>query len=133
MESTYAETILAILDKIPETIDIPPYFDVNDPEANSGPCVPNDRRRFLRRKTNAHLICQLTSSLPTFPREARVSRVIALDLSRSGMRYLIDHQQYPEEEVVLWTLGGKIPCKVARCKKHNDRCYEIGVEMMKAL
>ena len=77
------------------------------------------------------ILCQVTGPLPAFPQSSRTHKVITLDISRSGISYLADQQQFPEEEVLLWTLIGRIPCKVARCLKHNDRCYEIGAEICK--
>ena len=127
MESTYTETLRELFARLPETVQVPPHLAVDDGESS----VPQNLRRFARKKVRGEMLCQITGVLPSVPRSSEVKKVVSLDLSRSGFCYLTDQQLYPGEEVLLWTLIGRIPCEVARCLKHNDRCYEIGVEVRK--
>ena len=121
----------ALLARVSDTVEVPLHLQSEEGAVPGAPCVPNDRRRFARRRMGGSILCQITGPLPAFPQSGRTHKVITLDISRSGISYLADQQQFPEEEVLLWTLIGRIPCKVARCLKHNDRCYEIGVEICK--
>jgi hypothetical protein len=118
-----------ILAKIPDTIEIPAHLECTG--AQGSLCMPHDRRRFARRRMGGTILCQITSPLPAVTRSAAPSKVLTVDISRSGISFLADKQFYPEEEVLLWTLIGRIPCRVARCLKHNDRCYEVGAEICK--
>jgi hypothetical protein len=131
VESTYTETVRTILQKLPDTVEVPSHLAPGDLIAHAEACAPHNRRRFARRKMGHQILCQVASVLPAFPRKFSTCKAIALDLSRCGIRFLLDQQLFPEEEVLLWTLIGQIPCKVARCLKHNDRCYEIGAEIRK--
>ncbi len=131
MESTYTETVRTILEKLPDTVQVPAHLKPEEFIAKGEACVPHNRRRFARRKMGQPVLYQIGSTLPAFPRNISTSKAIALDLSRCGIRFLSDKQLFPEEEVLLWTLIGQIPCKVARCLKHNDHCYEIGAEIRK--
>lgn len=121
----------ALLEKVPDSVQVPDYLESSVSGEQGGPCVPHDRRRFARRKMGGDFLYQCISPLPAFPRGNGLSKVLALDVSRSGISFLADMQLYPDEEVLLWTFIGRIPCKVARCLKHNDHCYEIGAEIHK--
>lgn len=131
MESTYAETVSTILEKLPDTVQIPAHLEPDKLADQGEACAPHNRRRFARRKMRQQVLCQVVSILPALPRSFSTSKAIALDLSRCGISFLSDKQLFPEEEVLLWTLVGQIPCKVARCLKHNNHCYEIGAEIRK--
>jgi hypothetical protein len=131
VESTYTETLSGLLDRTPESVQIPPELESLAHSRDGTAITPSDLRRFARRKMLGEMFCQISGALPAFPRTSGDSKVISLDLSRGGIRFLTDKQMYPEEELLLWTLIGRIPCKVARCRKHNDACYEVGVEISK--
>jgi len=127
VENTYKETLTRLFARLPETVQVPPHLDATDGEAR----VPHDLRRFARKRVRGEMLCQVIGGMPSVPRSSEISKVVSLDVSRSGFSLLMDQQLYPGEEVLLWTLIGRIPCEVARCLKHNDRCFEIGVEVRK--
>lgn len=129
MENTYAKTLSRLLAKVPNRVQIPPHLDAEQFLSDAQVCAPNEQRRYARRKMLGEMLCQIACPLPTIPRSKVPCKVVSLDISRSGFRFLIDKQLYPEEELTLWTLIGQIPCKVARCVKHNDSCYEVGADV----
>ncbi len=65
-------------------------------------------------------------TLPAIERPHGFTKVYTKDVSRSGISFLTTHQLYPSERVILWTQKGKLTCEVARCLKHNDKCFEVG-------
>ena len=115
--------------RVLDTVQVPAYLESS--ESQGAPIMPNDRRRFARRRMGGTILCQITGPLPTLQRSATISKAITLDISRSGISFLADQQLFPDEEILMWTLIGRIPCKVARCRKHNERCSEIGGEICK--
>jgi hypothetical protein len=129
VENSYAETLSELFARLPDRVQIPPQLEPEQFLSDTQVCAPNEQRRYARRKMLGEMLCQVVCPLPTIPRSKGPSKVVSLDISRSGFRFLIDKQLYPEEELVLWTLIGQIPCKVARCLKHNDACYEVGADV----
>ena len=125
MEDSYAETLNGLMARLPETVQVPPQWSA--PEKGSR--VPHDLRRFARKTVRGEMLCQISGTLPSVPRNTEISKVVSLDVSRGGFGFLMDKQLYPGEEILLWTQIGRVPCAVARCLKHGDRCFEIGVEV----
>lgn len=131
VKSTYAQSIEALLKNIPDSVQVPAALErkASQPLPDDG--LVDGRRHFARKPLEGKVVCQIIAPLPEFPRKSLLSKVITLDLSRCGMAYLADTQQFPGEKVVLWTLIGQLPCKVVRCREHNEQCFEIGVEFSK--
>ena len=127
MENSYAETLNGLIARLPQTVQVPPQLATNDHESR----VPCDLRRFARKTIQGEMLCQIGGVLPSVPRKSEISKVVSLDVSRGGFCFFMDKQLYPGEEILLWTEIGRIPCGVARCLKHGDHCYEIGVEVRK--
>lgn len=126
MESSYEETLSGLIARLPETVQLP-----SDWSADDGPRVPHDLRRFARKTVRGEMLCQIGGTLPSVPRSMEISKIVSLDVSRGGFGFLVDKQLYPGEELLLWTQIGRIPCGVARCVKHGERCFEVGVEIRK--
>ena len=128
MENTYEETLTGLLARLPETVQMPPHLAAGDGSSR----VPCDLRRFARKTVHGEMLCQIGGGiLPSVPRRPEISKVVSLDVSRGGLGFLMDKELYPGEEVLLWTQIGRIPCGVARCLKHGEHCFEVGVEVRK--
>ena len=127
MENSYEETLNGLIARLPETVQVPSHLTASDDESR----VSHNLRRFARKTVRGAMLCQVGGVLPSVPRKMEISKVVSLDVSRGGFGFLLDKQLYPGEEVLLWTQIGRIPCGVARCSKHGDYCYEIGVEVRK--
>jgi hypothetical protein len=52
--------------------------------------------------------------------------VLRTDLSAEGIAFLHAAQLFPGDLLAVWFPTGKVECRVARCVKHNARCFEIG-------
>jgi hypothetical protein len=94
------------------------------------PSVSDERRQFPRRYLRETAVCELAQSLPAIERARTFAKVYLKDVSRGGISFLAPQQLYPCEELQLWTNSGKHACRVIRCTKHNDRCYEIGTRIL---
>lgn len=70
------------------------------------------------------------SSLPGLPRDVSTERVCLKDVSRSGVSLLHSRQLYPGERLELVVLDGvRRELQVTRCRKIQDRCYEVGAAL----
>jgi hypothetical protein len=125
VENSYEQTLNGLMARLPETVQVPPQFSATDDR----PRVSHELRRFARKTVRGEMLCQVAGTLPSVPRDTEISRVVSLDVSRGGFGFLMDKQLYPGEEILLWTQIGRVPCSVARCLKHGDHCYEVGVEV----
>lgn len=86
----------------------------------------DDRRRFQRFAFPKKVLLQIESTIPGIERKPEFFAVLTLDLCLSGVAFLNYQELFPGETPVLWFDGGKVHCRVARCLRHNSRCFEIG-------
>jgi hypothetical protein len=91
----------------------------------------DERRRFVRFWFPTQCLLEIEPSLPAIPRQAGVSRVWTRDIARGGMSVLHFEQLYPGEQLRLWLASGRLECIVRRCRRHNPRCYEVGIEIQR--
>ncbi len=82
------------------------------------------------------------------PRESLMNRkpgwikVYIRDLSRGGIGFIHSEQLFPMEKfkllfpmpksVALGTFKQPVQIEIVRCKRHSDKCYEIGAMMLDA-
>ena len=126
LEDDYAEQLSKLLAQLPSEVQAPEALtETRHGERSSRP-VPDDRRRFQRVTLRGEAVCELLSGLPAITRDRKFLKVLINDVSRAGMSFTTAIQLYPGEGIVLWTQGRKLRCQVARCKMHNDRCFEVG-------
>ena len=128
MESSYAETLKGLLANTPDSVQVPPALQALS-RSQATPNAPGNHRRFARRKITGDMFCKVSNPLPKFSRTENFFKVASLDISRCGVSFLANKELYPEEALLLWTLIGRIPCRVVRCVKHNDACFEVGAEV----
>lgn len=94
--------------------------------------VADARRRFVRAAFHRRVVLELQQTFPSVPREERNYVILTRDLSRSGIGFLHAEQLYPGERVRLWLPTGPVATEVTRCRRHDARCYEIGVRFARA-
>ncbi len=93
--------------------------------------VMDDLRRFPRYHYHMRAVLHYRQTLPSMPRGEERYLVLTKDLSRSGLSFLHEQQLFPRERMAVDLAGGRhIDIEVARCIKHNDRCYEIGANFL---
>lgn len=71
----------------------------------------------------------VSSSLPAFPRGDIRGQAIVCDASLRGMRFLFDQQLWPGERVSLYLPEALLKGEVARARRLQAHCYEIGVRL----
>ena len=87
----------------------------------------HDLRHFPRHHYHVRAVLHYRQTLPAVPRGEERYLVLTKDLSRSGLCFLHEQQLFPRERMAVDLAGGKhLNIEVARCTKHNDRCFEIG-------
>jgi hypothetical protein len=94
---------------------------------------PSDaRRRFVRTAFTRRAVLELGQSMPSIERAPGCFVILTRDLSRSGIGFLHAFELYPGERVKLWLPTGPVASEVARCRRHDARCYEVGVRFARA-
>jgi hypothetical protein len=90
------------------------------------PPVNDERRKSVRFSALAKTVIDLKSTIETGKSPTRQFAVLRTDLSGEGVAFLHIAQLYPGDVVTVWFPTGKLDCRVARCVKHNAKCFEIG-------
>ena len=89
--------------------------------------VMNDQRRFPRYHYHVRAVLHCRQTLPAVPRGEERYIVLTKDISRGGLCFLHEKQLFPRERMTVDLSGERhMDIEVARCVKHNDRCFEIG-------
>lgn len=125
LEDDYQEWLKKLLAGMCSGVQLPEGWAEARTGDRSHTLVPDDRRRFQRTVLRGEAICELIPSLPTVDRTRTLLKVHTKDLSRSGVAFFTAMQLYPNETIALWTTGGRLQGKVARCTKRNDSCFEV--------
>jgi len=93
--------------------------------------VADDGRRFPRYEYHMRAVLHYRQTLPAIPREEESYLILTKDLSRSGLCFLHEQQLFPQERMAVDLAGGRhVEIEVARCIKHNERCFEIGANFL---
>lgn len=125
LEGDYSETLTKLLNHLPATVQLPEAYDAK-PNGATSVSLPSDSRRYARIAMRSEAVCEVFPTLPAISRARGFVKVHTKDISRGGIAFLTPVQLYPCEQLVLWTLSGKLRCEVKRCQKLGERCYEIG-------
>ena len=72
---------------------------------------------------------EVPGPLPAFPRGDVRGRAIVCDASLRGMRFLFDQQLWPGERVRLTLPDVQLTGEVARSRRIQSHCYEIGIRL----
>jgi hypothetical protein len=95
------------------------------------PSQTDERRRNPRFYFRHAALLKVQSTLPAFPRKVSLKRILTSDISRQGVRLLLDQQFYPKERCLLilpnvWTRS----IEIASCRKLCARCFEVGARFL---
>ncbi len=80
-----------------------------------------------------HAAAEVAGPLPAFPRTDTRGKAIICDASLRGMRFLFDQQLWPGERVSLFLPEAQLSGEVARARRLQPQCYEIGIRLDAAL
>lgn len=117
-----------VLSSLTCRVEVPDWYQSLQAKNGSvrSPVRPDDRRRFARYHCLTPAVLECRGGLPALPREPVPFVVLCIDISRNGIAFLHESQLFPEEEITLWLPLGKLTYSIRRCRRHNERCYEIG-------
>jgi hypothetical protein len=90
------------------------------------PTTYDERRKFVRFSALAKALIEVKASILHGDAAAGEFAVLRIDLSGEGVAFLHVAQLFPGDLVTVWFPTGKVECRVARCVKHNARCFEVG-------
>lgn len=91
----------------------------------------NDRRRFVRFYCRVRGVLYYRQTLPAVEREERPFLVLVKNISRSGVGLLHEQQLFPHERFTLWMEGAQPrEIEVARCRRLQPRCFEVGARFV---
>jgi hypothetical protein len=128
LDRAYQQNLIELLRQLPCRIVIPSawgdYFSKHGPQQASAEHQRRWGRMFYRKKA----LLELSASLPSVPRNPEQHVVLMRDISRSGAGFLHVEQLFPGEVVRLSLETGMKLAHVSRCVRHNERCFEAGVE-----
>ena len=98
------------------------------------PTCMGDKRRFPRSYFRGAAALHYRQSFPALPRRDLWYRVFTKDVSRGGISFLHGEQLFPGEQMtVVLSDGRSRPVEVVRCRRIEDRCFEIGAKFIAGL
>lgn len=125
-----AHDVHELIMRLPCRVEMPPdYGDFFD---FVGPMPPQfeDNRRVPRFYCRTFAALTTRQTLPALSRDECTDRICLKDVSRSGVSFLHCRQLFPGERLELVVLDGiRRELTVTRCRKIQDRCYEIGASL----
>ena len=87
----------------------------------------SEQRRFVRFRHLARGVIRYEQTYPAIVRDQALHAILITNVSRCGIGLLNEEQLFPNERMTVWMSGrGLLRIHVARCRKINDLCYEIG-------
>src|SRR5687768_13404686 len=88
-----------------------------------------DQRQSPRIPLLLQAAAEVSSTFPAFPRGDIRGRAIICDASLRGMRFLFDQQLWPGERVRLYLPDAQFTGEVARARRLQSHCFEIGARL----
>ena len=119
-----------LLERLRCRIELPDQFANLENRRGVLPTQANDMRRAARVYCPGKLLIESFASLPAIPRNHQYVVGYSVDISSSGIRFLHDTELFPGERVTLWTSAQQLSCTVARCRRLNANCYEVGASFI---
>lgn len=128
--SSVAHDVYDMIMRLPCRVEMPldygAFFEL------TGPLPPHleDGRRVPRFYSRTFAAMTTRQTLPTLPREVATERICLKDVSRSGVSFLHSQQLFPGERLELVVFDGvRREITVTRCRKIQDRCFEVGATL----
>ena len=118
---------LEALESMPTNVELPEGWQADTERPVPLATCLDDMRHYTRYKYRTRALLTLDTSLPAIMREALQAVVFTKDVSREGIAFFAESQLYPRERLHVWLPGQATQTiRVARCRKLNDHCYEVG-------
>ena len=129
-----------LIEGLPCEIELPASLAGHLKEATSHTYVPEDKRRFVRQGFLSLAGLEYRQTAPVLLRRRAWHKVYTINISCSGLAFVHSEQLFPLERMGMWIPSEKLPScfgsrteldvEVARCRRINDRCFEIGAHFV---
>jgi PilZ domain len=131
LDAIRGDDLKALLKVLPCRVVVPPGWKKSFARPGNMPAAyHDDTRRFARVPCSVPAVLEVESTLPAFPRPPELYAILMKDLSRQGVALLHSEQLFPGERFQLLLPNGCLAYTVCRCLRHNERCFEIGAELV---
>jgi hypothetical protein len=129
LDFDYPQHYAAVVQQTPWTITLPETWIDYFHETGVMPNRVGEQRSALRRIVRTVGLLRIDEPLPAIPRTGGFIGVYTRDFSKNAVGLLSPIQLYPGETVRLVLPTFWLKLQVARCLRHNEKCYEVGAEL----
>lgn len=123
-DDTFFEEVIS---KLPFEISVPRAVLEGYHGRRATQTCMSEQRRFVRFLHLTRGILRYRQTYPTIRRASALHSVLITNVSKTGVGLLNFEQLFPGERMTLWMSEKDIAqITIGRCRKINDRCYDIG-------
>ena len=130
LEVDYQTKLEQLLSSLEWKIEIPVEWSDYFTQSGRPSTFVDDQRHNQRLKIRTCGAMWFEKSIPIRPRATMPTGIYTRDFSRYGTGFLSPCEIYPEEQVRIVLPTFWVRLKVARTRRINKRCYEIGSMLM---
>ena len=118
---------------LPCDVQLPDTWVKGKDDGDAFVAVHRESRRFRRRQFCSSAALEYRQSFPSMRRPSTWHRVYTVSLARNGLSFLHSEQLFPRERAGIILLdGGDRDIEIVRCRRIQDRCFEIGARFVAA-
>ncbi len=132
LEQVNLASLVEVIDRLPCAVELPPDLNGEMLSQPTAARVGRDQRRYPRfacRGVHGRAALELFQSLPAVPRKQLACRIVTLDLSRGGLRFLHSEPLFAGERMrVTFPNGKRRYLQVKWCRRLGERCFAIGTD-----
>ena len=121
------DTILSL----PCDVQLPNAWVEGADDGDTFVAVHREFRLFRRRQFCSSAALEYRPSFPSMSRPLTWHRVYTVNMARSGISFLHSEQLFPRERAGIVLLDGSdYDIEIVRCRRIQDRCFEIGARFI---
>lgn len=119
---------------LPCDVQLPNTWLKGEGDRKAFVAVHEEPRRFRRCKFCASAALEYRQSFQSMRRPSTWHRIYTVNLARGGLSFLHSEQLFPQERAGIILLdGGDHDIEIVRCRRIQDRCFEIGARFVKVV
>ena len=126
----YQAKLEQLLHSLNWNIEIPDEWSDYFEDTGRPAVFADDQRHNQRLKIRTCGVMWFEKSLPIRPRSKEPFGIYTRDFSRQGTGFLSPCEIYPEEQVRIVLPTFWVQVKVARTRRINSHCYEVGAVLL---
>jgi hypothetical protein len=122
-----------LITQLPCAIELPDEWDDFFQLRGQMPTSWNDKRRFPRQYMRVAAALEVLNTFAPLKRSSTPTRIYLKDASRTSVGFLHSEQLFPLERVAITAFeGARWQVEVARCRRIQDHCFEVGGRLVAA-